>query len=252
MRPLIVLTNDDGVYAKGINSIIEVLCEMGDVVVFAPDGPRSGMSSAITSLVPIRYELLREEPGLQVYMCSGTPVDCVKLVVNEVLDRKPDLVVSGINHGGNQAIAVHYSGTMGAAIEGTIFGIPSVGVSLLHSHPDADFRESCRIAKPVIEFALKKGLPKGTFLNLNIPNTPDVKGLKVCKQAVGKWEKEYVRSQDGEGTPVFWLSGEYKPEDPSDELNDVYALDHGYASLVPCNIDVTDYTFLEHLQQVKG
>lgn len=142
-RPLILITNDDGVEAKGIKELTECLRDLGDIVVFAPDGPRSGMASAITSLVPIKYTLVRKEKGLTVYSCTGTPVDCVKLAINEVLERKPDLLASGINHGGNHAICIQYSGTMGAAAEGCVFGIPSMGVSLLDHRADADFAESC-------------------------------------------------------------------------------------------------------------
>ena len=143
-RPLILITNDDGVDAKGIKELTKCLRDLGDIIVFAPDGARSGMSSAITSNIPIKYKLIKEEEGLKVYSCTGTPVDCVKLAINEVLDRKPDLLASGINHGGNYAICVQYSGTMGAAAEGCVFGIPSLGVSLLDHLPDADFNECCR------------------------------------------------------------------------------------------------------------
>ena len=161
-RPLILITNDDGVWAKGINELIECLKDLGDLVVFAPDGPRSGMGSAITSLVPIKYTLLKKEEGLTIYSCTGTPVDCVKLAINEVLERKPDLLVSGINHGGNMAICVNYSGTMGAAAEGCIFNVPSMGVSLLDHAADADFSECCRLGRMLARRVLKEGLPHGT------------------------------------------------------------------------------------------
>ena len=156
-RPLILITNDDGYLAKGINELVNSLRDLGDLVVFAPDGPRSGMSSAITSLIPIKYALVREEPGLTVYRCTGTPVDCVKLA---------DLLVSGINHGGNMAICVNYSGTMGAAIEGCIFDVPSLGVSLLDHRADADFTESCRLGRQVAQKVLEEGLPHGTYCRM--------------------------------------------------------------------------------------
>lgn len=184
-RPLILITNDDGVEAKGIKELTECLRDLGDIVVFAPDGPRSGMASAITSLVPIKYTLVRKEKGLTVYSCTGTPVDCVKLAINEVLERKPDLLASGINHGGNHAICIQYSGTMGAAAEGCVFGIPSMGVSLLDHRADADFAESCRLGRMLARRIIKEGLPHGTYLNLNVPNVPNVKGMKVCRQADG-------------------------------------------------------------------
>lgn len=173
-RPLILITNDDGVHAKGINELIKCLRDLGDLVVFAPDGHRSGMSSAITSEIPIKYKMTKQEEGLTVYRCTGTPVDCVKLALNEVLDRKPDLLVSGINHGGNMAICINYSGTMGAAAEGCIFDVPSMGVSLLDYSPQADFTESCRLAHILAERVLKNGLPHGTYLNLNVPDRKSV------------------------------------------------------------------------------
>ena len=218
-RPLILITNDDGVWAKGINELIECLKDLGDLVVFAPDGPRSGMGSAITSLVPIKYTLLKKEEGLTIYSCTGTPVDCVKLAINEVLERKPDLLVSGINHGGNMAICVNYSGTMGAAAEGCIFNVPSMGVSLLDHAADADFSECCRLGRMLARRVLKEGLPHGTF----------------------------KRSENASGEPVFWLTGAFESAKPIHPDNDMLALDSGYASLVPCKIDVTDYDFMATL-----
>ena len=245
-RPLILITNDDGVEAKGIKELTECLRDLGDLVVFAPDGPRSGMSSAITAENPIRYSLVKKENGLTVYKCTGTPVDCVKLSINEVLDRKPDLLVSGINHGGNMAIAVLYSGTLGAAAEGCVFGVPSIGVSLLDHEPDADFSECCRLARMMARRILKEGLPAGTYLNLNVPKVETVKGIKVCRQAAGKWVKEYTRSENGAGKPVFWLTGSFENAKPIHPDNDTLALDSGYASLVPCKLDVTDYEWIKN------
>ena len=250
-RPLILITNDDGYLAKGINELVNSLRDLGDLVVFAPDGPRSGMSSAITSLIPIKYALVREEPGLTVYRCTGTPVDCVKLAINVVLERKPDLLVSGINHGGNMAICVNYSGTMGAAIEGCIFDVPSLGVSLLDNRADADFTESCRLGRQVAQKVLEEGLPHGTYLNLNVPVTDRVKGVKVCRQTDGRWVREFKLSEDGAGKPVYWLTGDFESREPILPDNDMVALDAGYASLVPCKVDVTDYEFMSHLDNWK-
>lgn len=248
-RRLILVTNDDGVQAKGINELIGCLRDLGELVVFAPDGPRSGMSSSITSLMPLRYKLLRKEEGLTIYSCTGTPVDCVKLAINEILDRQPDLLVSGINHGGNMAIAVNYSGTMGAAIEGCIFDVPSLGVSLLDHSINADFSEACRLGRMVARRILKEGLPRGTYLNLNVPNIPQVKGLKVCRQADGKWIREFMRSEAPGGDPVYWLTGDFENRIPIHPDNDTLALDSGYASLVPCKLDVTDYDYLNKLKE---
>ena len=247
-RPLILITNDDGIQAKGIQELTKCLHDLGDIVVMAPDGPRSGMGSAITSLIPIKYSLVKKENGLTVYSCTGTPVDCVKLALNEVLDRKPDLLVSGINHGGNYAICVHYSGTMGAAAEGCIFHIPSIGISSMSHHPDVDFTECCRLGRMLARRVLKEGLPQGTYLNLNVPDLPQIKGMKVCRQANGRWTNEFKRSENASNEPVFWLTGSFENTKPIHPENDTLALDSGYASLVPCKIDVTDYDFLEQLK----
>lgn len=247
-KPLILITNDDGFRAKGINELIKALRGRGELIVFAPDGPRSGMSSAITSLTPLKYDTVLQEDDLTIFSCNGTPVDCVKLAINEVLDREPDLLVSGINHGGNMAICVNYSGTMGAAAEGCIFGIPSIGLSVLDHRPDADFRECCRLGIKVIDDVLAHGLPHGTYLNLNVPVVERVKGLKVCHQADGRWIKEFKRSENASGHPVFWLTGEFRNDDTRED-NDMLALDNGFATLVPCKVDVTDYQFLKELRK---
>ena len=206
------------------------------------------MSSAITSLTPLKYDTVLQEDDLTIFSCNGTPVDCVKLAINEVLDREPDLLVSGINHGGNMAICVNYSGTMGAAAEGCIFGIPSIGLSVLDHRPDADFRECCRLGIKVIDDVLAHGLPHGTYLNLNVPVVERVKGLKVCHQADGRWIKEFKRSENASGHPVFWLTGEFRNDDSRAD-NDMLALDNGFATLVPCKVDVTDYQFLKELRK---
>ena len=243
-----MITNDDGFRAKGINELIKALRGRGELIVFAPDGQRSGMSSAITSLTPLKYDTVLQEDDLTIFSCNGTPVDCVKLAINEVLDREPDLLVSGINHGGNMAICVNYSGTMGAAAEGCIFGIPSIGLSVLDHRPDADFRECCRLGIKVIDDVLAHGLPHGTYLNLNVPVVERVKGLKVCHQADGRWIKEFKRSENASGHPVFWLTGEFRNDDSRAD-NDMLALDNGFATLVPCKVDVTDYQFLKELRK---
>ncbi|MDR1402518.1 MAG: 5'/3'-nucleotidase SurE [Tannerellaceae bacterium] len=249
-KPLILITNDDGVNAKGIKELTECLRDLGDLVVFAPDGPRSGMSSAITSLIPVTYTLLKEEPGVRIYSCSGAPVDCVKLAVNNILDRKPDLLVSGINHGGNMAVCVHYSGTMGAAIEGCILDIPSIGISLTDYTEGAGFGECCRWGRKLARCVLREGLPAGTYLNLNIPPVSHVKDIKVCRQAAGRFINEYMQSENAAGDPVYWLTGCFDNAKPIHPENDTLALDAGYASLVPCRIDVTDYDFMQKLHLI--
>ena len=246
-RPLILLTNDDGVEAEGLVLLTKSLRSLGTVVVFAPNGPRSGMSCAITTTEPLAYRMMSEEEGLTVYSCTGTPVDCVKLAINEVLPVRPDLLVSGINHGGNQALSLHYSGTLGAAFEGCVFDVPSIGVSLCSYNPGSDFSESCRLARALAEKVLKNGLPRGVYLNLNIPNIPAVKDIAVGRQTAGKWVREYIREeQDGEVR--FWLTGHYQASGPSYPDNDITLLKEGFASLVPCKVDVTDYTFMDELK----
>lgn len=245
-KPLILITNDDGISAKGINELVEAVRELGEVVVFAPDGPRSGMSSAITSIHPIRFKEIRKEEGVTYYRCTGSPVDCVKLYMHAFPLQKPDIVLSGINHGGNMAVAVIYSGTMGAAMEGCIFGISSIGFSITDHHSNADFTESKRIAKDITAKILANPLPEGIYLNVNIPEGNAVKGIKICKQAKGKWVNEYMQGEDPSGNPVYWLTGEFRDSDPDNEANDTWALDNGYASVVPCKIDATDYDFMQH------
>jgi len=245
-KPLILITNDDGIGAKGIKELVKSLKGLGELVIMAPDGPRSGMAGAITSEIPIKYKLVRKEEGVTFYSCTGTPVDCVKLAINEVLPCEPDLLVSGINHGTNAAVCVHYSGTLGAAVEGCIFGIPSFGISLTNHNPDADFTESCRFARAIAIQIIKEGLPNGTYLNLNVPDIPQVKGIKVCRQADGRWTNEFKRSENARGESVFWLTGSFNsPQSMPDD--DTVALDNGYAAVVPCKIDVTDYNYMKCL-----
>ena len=247
-KPVILITNDDGVDADGIVLLTEALRGLGTIVVFAPDGPRSGMACAITVTKPIRYRLISQGEELSIYSCTGTPIDCVKLALNEVLPVKPDLLVSGINHGGNQGLSVHYSGTMGAAFEGCVFDIPSMGVSLCHYRKGDDFSEACRLGRMLAEHVLKHGLPHGTYLNLNIPSMQVVKGIAVGRQSDGKWVREYI-PVEADGEIDYWLTGNYKIREPSHPDNDINLLHNGYASLVPCKVDITDYKFMEELKK---
>ncbi|MDR1345006.1 MAG: 5'/3'-nucleotidase SurE [Tannerellaceae bacterium] len=247
-KPLILITNDDGVHARGINELVECLKPLGELVIFAPDSARSGMSGAITSLNPLMYSLIEKKDGIRVYSCTGTPVDCVKLAVNEILERKPDLLVSGINHGGNMSVCVHYSGTLGATVEGCILDIPSLGISLTDYTEGASFEACCNLGYDLGQRLLAEGLPKGTYLNLNVPNLPQVKGLKVCLQADGRFINEYMRSENACGEPVYWLTGSLHNASPLYPENDISVLDAGYASLVPCKVDVTDYEYMEKLK----
>lgn len=247
-KPLIFITNDDGFEAKGIKSLIEAVRGLGEIVVVAPDSPRSGMSSAITSINPIRAHLVKQEEDLEIYACTGTPVDCVKLGISNIAPRKPDLVLSGINHGSNASICVHYSGTMGAAIEGCIFKVPSIGFSLLDHHHDADFTQAKAIVRFMSERVLKEGLPIGTCLNVNIPQGNDLKGATVCRQAAGQWVEEFKRSTDGSGKEIYWLTGHFENDEPHDESTDEWALANGYATIVPIKVDMTDHDLIQSIE----
>jgi 5'-nucleotidase len=248
-KPLILITNDDGINAKGIGCLIEAVRALGEIVVVAPDGPRSGMSGSVTFTKPITCRLLKEETNLTIYACSGTPVDCVKLACHEILaDRKPDILLSGVNHGINSACCVFYSATVGAMFEGTIIGVPSVAVSLCSNEPDADFDKSCIYARAVAEKVLHEGLPKGVGLNLNVPDLPNVKGMKVCSQTDTKWIKEIERRTNAGGDTEYLLTGELFDNEPYNRQTDMWAFKNGYAALVPLKIDMTDYGFMKEIK----
>lgn len=253
-KPLILVTNDDGYFAKGINSLVESLVGLGEIVVVAPDGPRSGMSSAITSIHPIRYRVVKKEPSknVTIYACSGTPVDCVKLGISEIVERKPDLLVSGINHGSNASICVLYSGTMGAAIEGTLFNVPSIGFSLLDHESDANFSHTESIVRSISKEILEKGLATGICLNVNIPHSKDeLKGIKVSRQAKGQWVEEFKKSADGGNNEVFWLTGRFNNYEPENKDTDEWALANGYASIVPIQVDMTAQDHVEAMRSLE-
>ncbi len=242
-----MISNDDGFDAKGINELTKAIMPLGDVVVVAPDGPRSGMSSAITSIKPLQIKPLEDKPGLKIYSCTGTPVDCVKLGINEILERKPDLVVTGINHGSNASICVLYSGTMGAAIEGCIFGIPSIGFSLTDHHPDADFSNTTHYAALISKKILMEGLPQGVCLNVNVPNVKNINGIKICTQTEGQWIKEFYTTEE-KGETQYWLTGDFDNFEPNNTESDEWALANGYVSVVPTKIDMTSHETIEKLK----
>jgi 5'-nucleotidase len=238
-RPSILVVNDDGITAKGIKALLEVMQEIGDVIVVAPDGPQSGMGHAITIGKPLRLDRVDLYDGVEMYKCTGTPVDCVKLAVNIVYEgRKPDLCVSGINHGLNNSINVIYSGTMSAAVEGAIEKIPSIGFSLDDFSQAADFSFCKPFIKVITQQVLNRGLPEGTLLNVNFPNGPDIKGIKICRQANAKWAEEFDSRKDPRGRSYYWLTGVFDNYDKGQDT-DVWALDNGYASVVPVQFDLT-------------
>lgn len=251
-KPLILITNDDGYQAKGIEALIDSVKDLGKIIVVAPDGPRSGMSSAITSLQPLRVYLISESQNIKVYATTGTPVDCVKLGISELAERRPDIVLSGVNHGSNAAVAVLYSGTMGAAIEGAVFKIPSIGFSLLdHSH-NADFTYSKKYIHTITKQVLEEGLPSGTCLNVNIPKGDDIKGIRVCRQTSGQWVNEFMQSKDGADKDIYWLTGNFENDEPSDEMTDEWALANRYVSVVPVKVDMTNHDLIASIKSWEG
>ena len=248
-RPLILISNDDGIMAKGISELIKFLRPLGEIVVMAPDAPRSGSGCAITVTQPVHYQLLRKDVGLTVYKCSGTPSGCIKLAWNTVLERKPDLVVGGINHGDNSATNVHYSGTMGVVIEGCLNGIPSIGFSLCSHDPGANFEPAGPYIRQIAAMVLEKGLPPLTCLNVNFPDMAELKGIKICEQAKGRWTNEWEPCPRKGDDNYFWLIGEFKDDEPENEKNDHWALANGYVAITPTVVDVTAYGFMNELSK---
>jgi len=246
-KPLIFVTNDDGFLAKGIQALVNAVKPYGDVVVISPERPNSGMSGAITVSVPLRCIPLKTEENVTHYYCTGTPVDCVKLGLNMILDRKPDLIVSGINHGSNAAVSVLYSGTVGAALEGCVSGVPSLAFSLCDYMADADFSQAEVVVAKVVEQVLTRGLPKGICLNVNIPKG-EVKGLMLASQTQGKWVNEYKKGEDGVGRDVYWMTGMFENFEKDNKSSDEWILANGFASIVPLKIDMTAYSFFEELK----
>jgi 5'-nucleotidase len=249
-EPVILVTNDDGITAPGIRALIEAVKPLGKVVVVAPDSPQSGKGHAITIGIPLRLNEVDIFGGIEAWQCSGTPVDCVKLARDKILHGKPDICVSGINHGANHSINVIYSGTMSAAMEAAIEGIPSVGFSYLEYSYDADFSLPKEIAHEVTRKMLASQLPEGSLLNVNIPivSKKEYKGLRLCRQADAKWVEEFDERRDPHGKKYYWLTGEFKNRD-SGEDTDVWALENNYASVVPVQFDLTNYTLKKKLEQ---
>lgn len=240
-KPLILVSNDDGITATGIRTLVEIMKELGEVIVVAPDSPQSGMGHAITIGNTLRLTETDVFEGLISYKCSGTPADCVKLAKHFVMkDRKPDLVVSGINHGSNTSISVLYSGTMSAAIEGAIEGMPSIGFSLCDYSSHADFSHTKEYVKKIAMQVLKNGLPKGVALNVNFPpkRYENLKGIKICRQARAKWQEEFDQRFDPNGRRYFWLAGNFVNFDKGED-NDEWAIANNYVSVVPCQFDMT-------------
>ncbi len=247
-RPTILVVNDDGITAPGIKVLLEEMQKLGNVVVVAPDAPQSGMGHAITIGKPLRLDKIQLYEGVEMYKCSGTPVDCVKLAVDRIFkDQKPHLCVSGINHGLNYSINVLYSGTMSAAVEGAIEGIPSIGFSLDDFSHGADFSHTRPYVLSIAEQVLNNGLPKGTLLNVNFPHIEKgIKGIKICRQANGNWVEEFEYRVDPHNRDYFWMTGRYDWVDRGEDT-DVFAINNGYASIVPTQFDMTAHHAIPEL-----
>lgn len=252
-RPLILVTNDDGITAPGISALVDVMKTLGDVVVIAPDKPQSGMGHAITINSTLRISKVKIYGVKEEYSCTGTPVDCVKIAINKLLSRKPDLVVSGINHGSNMSINVIYSGTMSAAVEGAIESVNAIGFSLMDESIDADFTAAKKIVKSISMQVLKNGLPKGVCLNVNIPRlkSDEFKGIKVCRQARANWIEELDERKDPSGKPYFWLTGRFDNYDKGQKDTDVWALENNYVSVVPTQFDMTAHESIKVISKWK-
>lgn len=247
---LILVTNDDGYDARGLAAAVEVARAFGRVVVVAPETTQSGMSQAITMYSPLFLRTVRQEPGLDVYAFSGTPVDCVKMAFDYLLrDERIDLVISGVNHGSNAAVNVLYSGTMGAAIEGSFYGCPAVGLSLDDHSSDADFEAAVIWGKRIVGDLLAHEVELPLCLNVNIPvgRPEQVVGLKLCRQNRGFWREEFYRHEDPRGREYFWLTGDFVNSEPEAQDTDEWALAHNCVAVVPVQVDLTDYRQLKNL-----
>ena len=244
-KPLILISNDDGYHAKGINSLIDMLRDIADIIVCAPESARSGFATAFSATVPLRQKQRRNEEGMQMWSCNGTPVDCVKLALQELCtDRLPDMILGGINHGDNASVNVHYSGTMGVTIEGCMKYIPSIGFSLCDFASDADFELLRPYVRQIVQKVLAEGLPKGVCLNVNFPKLKEFKGVKMCRMAMGTWYNECAKMRHPHGYDYYWMTGAYRNDEPEQEDTDNWALTHGYISITPTRIDVTDYDLM--------
>ena len=248
--PLILITNDDGIYSPGLRYLIGLMNNIGKVVVVAPDGPQSAQSHAITINKPITCEKIKIDEGKQIeFICSGTPVDCVKLAFAEILDRKPDICISGINHGSNASINVIYSGTVSAAIEASVHDIPSVGFSILDYSTTTEFKHTETHIINIVRNLLSSNL--NVCLNVNIPKYSEnkIKGIKIAKQAKGKWIEDFDERVSPMGKRYFWLTGEFIKEDESNEA-DQNILDDNYISVVPVRYDLTDYSQIDDVKRL--
>jgi 5'-nucleotidase len=248
-KPLILITNDDGVKAPGIRALISYIRPFGQVVVVAPDRPQSGTAHAVTIAHPLRLELITRETDYEEYCCNGTPADCVKLAFKIVMRRRPDFLFSGINHGSNASINIIYSGTMAAVLEGALAGVPSVGFSINNYSLNANFGPSEQFVKTVAASVIADGLPNGVCLNVNIPDIPEneIKGIKVCRQAEGTWQEDFDEREDPNGRKYYWMKGVYAKIGNGQDT-DQWAVENNYVAVVPVQFDLTAIGAIETLR----
>jgi len=248
----ILITNDDGINAPGLSVLIEVMKELGDVTVVASENSMSGMGHAVTISSPLRLEQVQTNNGYEEYKCNGTPADCVKLGEQLILKQKPDLLVSGVNHGSNASINIIYSGTMAAVLEGAICGFPSIGFSLMDYNLNADFSASKKYIKLIAQKVLAQGLPKGVCLNVNFPavNGNQIKGIKVCRQAKARWAEEFDERKDPRNKDYFWMTGNFQKQETAEDT-DIYALENNYVSVVPVHVDFTAHYALPEINKLN-
>lgn len=248
MRPLIFISNDDGYQSVGIKTLITALRPLGDIFVVAPDRPRSGASCSITSDTPIHYKPVLSEEGLKIYACSGTPADCTKLALDQLLLRQPDLIVAGINHGSNASVNIHYSGTVAVTTEAALHGIPSIAFSSLNPDTDADLSYIIPYCTHITRLVLQNEITFGSYLNVNIPNTERINGIRVCRMAYSRWVDEFEPCSRSRGGKYFWLTGENINDEPNDDTTDLWALEHDYIAITPIMVDPTDFNLIETIK----
>lgn len=252
-KPLILVSNDDGYHSNGIRTLVSFLTDFADVLVCAPEAARSGFSCAFSAEPMLRLKERHNIPGAEVWSCTGTPVDCVKLALDQLLpDRRPDLILGGINHGDNSTVNNHYSGTMGVAMEGCMKYIPSIAFSSCNYNPDADLTSLGPWVRFLVKHVLREGLPKGVCLNVNFPATPQFKGIKITRMGFGSWINEVVKERHPRGYDYYWMVGEYRDDEPGATDNDRWALNHGYISVTPTLMDVTAHEMIEKMKVLES
>lgn len=249
---MILISNDDGYQAKGLNFLINIVKDYGDVLVCAPEGPRSGFACAFSATTPLMLTHHHHEKGVDIWSCNGTPVDCVKMALAELCPQKPDLVIGGINHGDNASVNTHYSGTMGVTLEGCMKYIPSVAFSLCDYRADADFHPLEPYIRDIVQRVLRDGLSKGVCLNVNFPKLQSFNGVKLCRMSMGTWESEVSKCHHPRGYDYWWMMGSYVNDEPEAADTDRWALDHGYVAITPTRIDVTAYEAMESLKCLEN